>query len=615
MARTKQKCCMRPNPYFHCPNPRCPKGNYPSGNPNAPPPSFLRTRTRTICCHLPNPYYHCPNPNCENGNYPNGHPYASPLAYQAKESNVAELQRMHDGNNNASAIDLTGESEDAAQHPSSMIKATPKRSHSRIERQLKDPPEHLLNTASSKKYRRKVLASHTSGEDDESEAIICGNDEEDPAEDSDEFLGQLIHSLEEKEETEREDILREIQEWEENVKDEIMRGNSISEINQAAAPQISFQRPILKQPIAHKNQLAQSSASDRSPVFLSGRPVKRNQPIAHQNQLVQSPASDRPITQSPSPVFLSGRPVKRSRCARPSTVTSPMPSWITFHPTLGRSPNKKPTFFLSECALSIVLGRPHVCNIAITPQCLQSLERIPFLEEEPDEEFCSGVNIKPKIRSGGFKSDIDEIAFTPFRAGYRGFVDELESEMFHTREWFAQFGFLMSRLNSFHELTLIKVQTDHRLLETFWGEVADSPHLYKLKLVHIDVTKFDEAASLFDAPRLRAVIFDKCIIPNDIGYILASARTSFLDNPPNRYLTTIAFKDCVFRGLDCSKDYESFASNMAALSSIQNFHFESCNHEQKGRIPSSVFVDFMNDSLRGRNGTKVSTGIFDDDNN
>eukprot|EP00956_Cyclotella_meneghiniana_P008991 scaffold12311_cov50-Cyclotella_meneghiniana.AAC.2 len=179
----------------------------------------------------------------------------SSLAYQAKESNVAEWQRMHDGNNNASAIDLTGESEDAAQHPSSMITATPKRSHSRMERQLKDPPEHLLNTTSSKKYRREVLASHTSGEDDESEAIICGNEEEDPAKDSDDYFGQLIHSLEELEETEREELLREIQEWEENVMDEIMQGNSISEINQAAASHYSFQRPILNQPIAHQNQL------------------------------------------------------------------------------------------------------------------------------------------------------------------------------------------------------------------------------------------------------------------------------------------------------------------------------------------------------------------------
>eukprot|EP00956_Cyclotella_meneghiniana_P042411 scaffold248448_cov55-Cyclotella_meneghiniana.AAC.1 len=245
-----------------------------------------------------------------------------------------------------------------------MIKATPKRSHSHMERQLKEPPEHLLNTTSSKKYRRKVLASDTTGVGDESEALTNGIDKEDPAEDNYEDIEQWLHSVEAVEETEREEILREIQEWKENVMEEIMQGNSVSENNQAAAPPYSLQRPIL------------------------------NQPIAHQNKLMQSPASDRPITQSPSPVFLSGRPVKRSRCARPSTVTSPMPSWITFHPTLGRSPNKKPTFFLSECALSIVLGRPHVSNIAITPQCLQSLERIPFLEEEPDEEFCSQCSIQ-----------------------------------------------------------------------------------------------------------------------------------------------------------------------------------------------------------------------------
>lgn len=313
-----------------------------------------------------------------------------------------------------------------------------------------------------------------------------------------------------------------------------------------------------------------------------------------------------------SPEQLSS-PIMPARCAKsPDQLSSPtMPKWITVNSPVmefvkKRTANKKPTLLLSECALSIFFGRPFVYNIAITPACIESLFNLPMPNDyELSSRFSSGLVMHPNNKLiTSVERDINDIVHYTTSCSHKGVAKELLEFEPGSMEWFGIFGRLISLLLQFHELTLIQLDCECSVYGDFWENIAESNHLYKLKMNSMDLSQFCKGAALFEAPSLRCIIFEKCNIPSDIGAIIANNRTL---EPDNMNLTTIAFIDCWFEDLERDFQLESFANDIASVKSLVNFHFDYCTRQRVGLTSEKLFVDYIKNAVSERENTNFST--------
>jgi hypothetical protein len=203
---------------------------------------------------------------------------------------------------------------------------------------------------------------------------------------------------------------------------------------------------------------------------------------------------------------------------------------------------------LGSCISQIIHHDDTLTNIIIKPTCVTACSNY-----EPDES-----------------DDVDSIKSKENSINKRIYF--LNDEYSGSREWFANFGVMISRLPNLAKLTFVGLNIHASELERFWGEISASASLTTLIYTNMNLEHWEGGV---DPPSLKSILFQRCTnIPNNIGYILHEDQFS---------LTKLQFDDCSFVNTNSMKEIVAFATELTLLQSITSFCFTSCSfdHVQK----------------------------------
>ena len=185
-------------------------------------------------------------------------------------------------------------------------------------------------------------------------------------------------------------------------------------------------------------------------------------------------------------------------------------------------------------------------NIIIRPSCLEACDNYESDESDDDDSVDSEEN------------------------SVNRYINNLNSEINGTREWFEVLGSMIAKLPNLNQLTFDGVEPNADYLERFWGEVSASKSLTSINFANMNLENGgDGILCTIDAPSITKVEFHNCTLCHDIGYL-------FLDNVHHGSLTNIHFDECRFGNTNTMEEIAEFAGNFALLPSITSLEFTSC---------------------------------------
>jgi hypothetical protein len=151
-------------------------------------------------------------------------------------------------------------------------------------------------------------------------------------------------------------------------------------------------------------------------------------------------------------------------------------------------------------------------------------------------------------------------------------LDALNLEVRGSRDWFRNLGFKFARLTNLTQLTFDGLDPDDEHLEEFWGEISGSTSLTSLFYTNMNLESCEEMLVAVTAPNLTSITFQRCTIPNNIGFLLRQEGQEELNNR----LTTLCFIQCCFSNTNTIREILEFATELAHLTSIRSFWFKQC---------------------------------------
>ena len=200
---------------------------------------------------------------------------------------------------------------------------------------------------------------------------------------------------------------------------------------------------------------------------------------------------------------------------------------------------------LGLCFPRIIHRDSTLTNIIIRPSCLEACDNYESDESDDDDSVDSEEN------------------------SVNRYINNLNSEINGTREWFEVLGSMIAKLPNLNQLTFDGVEPNADYLERFWGEVSASKSLTSINFANMNLENSEEILCTIDAPSITKVKFHNCTLCHDIGYL-------FLDNINHDSLTTIHFDECRFGNTNTMEEIAEFAGNFALLPSITSLEFTSC---------------------------------------
>jgi hypothetical protein len=198
-------------------------------------------------------------------------------------------------------------------------------------------------------------------------------------------------------------------------------------------------------------------------------------------------------------------------------------------------PLSEGTMELGSCITRVIHQDDTPTNVIIRPTCLTACSDYEPSESEDDNDI----------------------------------IDNLNMEHSGSREWFLYLGYMFAKLTNLTQLTFNDLDPEDEELELFWGEISGSTSLTSLNYTNMNLESSEEMLFALCAPNLTSITFQRCTIPNNIGYLLHQSEL-------NDGLTTLCFIKCCFSNTKKIREILEFATELARLTSITSFRFTSC---------------------------------------
>lgn len=205
---------------------------------------------------------------------------------------------------------------------------------------------------------------------------------------------------------------------------------------------------------------------------------------------------------------------------------------------------------LSESIPKICARDSTLVELKFTLDCLKTLED--FIPNEDFDEERSYDGLDPISREN---------------------YNVLASEFAGSREWYCKLAVMIGVLKRLRAIAFESLDPNERTLERFWGEYAASKSLRLVICIDMDLTKTEEIFTMFSAPNVKAVEFERCIIGVCLGHILGD---SVRDD--NKGLAReLTFTDCNFPDVKSKEDRMECAGGLLNIPGLKSIKFKGCH--------------------------------------
>lgn len=228
---------------------------------------------------------------------------------------------------------------------------------------------------------------------------------------------------------------------------------------------------------------------------------------------------------------------------------------------------------LSQSIALVCARDPTVLELKFTSTCFENLKDFVPNEDFDEEDSYDGLDIVSRRNN-----------------------DILASEFAGGREWYCELAVMISQLERLRVISFESLDPNETDLEKFWGEYAASTSLRLVVCIDMDLTSCEEVFTMFSAPHVKAVEFERCIICISIGFMLGENV-----NENNRELEReLTFNECNFRAVSDSRCRREFVDGLGWIPGLRSVKFKRCifvDDESKRRFFGILIGSFDNDMI------------------
>lgn len=141
------------------------------------------------------------------------------------------------------------------------------------------------------------------------------------------------------------------------------------------------------------------------------------------------------------------------------------------------------------------------------------------------------------------------------------------------RQWYCDLAVMLSELEHLRVISFESLDPVDVNLQRFWGEYVASESLRLVVCIDMDFSDAEEVFTMFSAPRVKAVEFERCIIIVDLGYMLGEN----VNEEQKGLARELTFTDCNFHKVKNKEDRREFARGLSYIPGLRSIKFKRCS--------------------------------------